>query len=200
MGLLITVEGGDFVGKTSLAVPGLHAVLTDCGFPVITSREPGGSPEGEEIRNQIFARVKEDAPQIELAKLFNKARRLHLEQVIIPFLGAKKEKHGVVILDRYLDSTRVYQGLEGRLPLKKIYALEDEFVDGFLPDITFVLYFPEAHIKELIQIRKKLSENEKVKTQHARAHTPWDEASLEEYKKRQEYHWKLQELLLVIFS
>ncbi len=194
MGVLITIEGGDFVGKTSLAVPGLHAVLTDCGFSVLTSREPGGSPEGEEMRNQIFELHRQHASQHDLAVLFNKARRIHLEQVIIPFLGRKKEKKGIVILDRYLDSTRVYQGLEGRIPLKKIYQLEDEFVDGFLPDITFVLYFPEAHLKELIQIRKRLSEEDKAKKQQARSHTPWDETSTDEYKRRQEFHWKLQEI------
>lgn len=194
MGLLISIEGADYVGKTSLAVPGLEAVFSNCGIPVLTSREPGGSPEAETIRTQIFSLVKEDASQMELAKLFNKARRIHLEQVIIPFLGSKKENKGIVILDRYLDSTRVYQGMEGKLPLDKIYALEDEFVDGFLPDITYVLYFPEDHIKQYIEVRKKLSEDEKTNEHINRAHTIWDEATLDEYKKRQEYHFKLQEI------
>lgn len=193
MGLLITIEGADYVGKTSVAVPGLEAVFSDCGIPVKTSREPGGSPEAEAIREKIFVKARHDASQEELAELFNKSRRIHLEQVIIPFLGAKKQNKGIMILDRYLDSTRVYQGLEGKLSMEKIYALEDEFVDGFLPDITFVLYFPEDQLKQLLTIRRQLSEESKNKSEE-RSRTVWDEDTLAKYRKRQECYWKLEEI------
>lgn len=193
MGLLIAIEGDDYVGKTTVAVPGLRATLSDCGFPVLVSREPGGSPEAEQIRQEIFTKAHDGtSSQEELARLFNKARRIHLEQVIKPFLGERKEKQGVVILDRYLDSTRVYQGLEGKLPLDTIYELEKEFVGGYFPDLTFILYFPKEKMKKMMQIRQQLAEEE-LGSEH-RDKTVWDDSALEVHEKRQEYYLQLEEL------
>lgn len=192
MGLLIAIEGDDYVGKTTVAVPGLRATLSDCGFPVLVSREPGGSPEAEQIRQEIFTKAQGETSQEELARLFNRARAIHLQQVIKPFLGERKEKQGVVILDRYLDSTRVYQGMEGKLPMETIYELEKEFVDGFFPDITFVLYFPKEKLRQLMSIRQQLAAEE-MGSDH-RDKTVWDDSAMEIHEKRQEYYLKLEEL------
>jgi dTMP kinase len=192
MGLLIAIEGDDYVGKTTVAVPGLRATLSDCGFPVLVSREPGGSPEAEQIRQEIFTKAQGETSQEELARLFNKARRIHLEQVIKPFLGEQKEKQGVVILDRYMDSTRVYQGLEGKLPMETIYELEKEFVGGYFPDLTFILYFPKEKMRKMMQIRQQLAEEE-LGSEH-RDKTVWDESTIEVHEKRQEYYLQLEEL------
>ncbi|MCX7996903.1 MAG: dTMP kinase [Patescibacteria group bacterium] len=190
MGLLITIEGGEYVGKTTLAIPGLLSLLESCGIPVLSSREPGGTPEGERIRNEIFRKVADGANEKELAILFNKARRIHLDTVIIPFLGKHKEKNAVVLLDRYLDSTRVYQGLEGKLGLETIYELEREFVDGYLPDLTFILYFPDTMIEKLITARRMITSP----VSGDRSHTAWDDVPPATHRKRQEWYLSLAEL------
>lgn len=191
MGLLITIEGGEFVGKSAVGVPGLEWVLREAGYDVRSSREPGGSPEAEAIRNEIFAKAEQKTTPDELALLFNKARRIHLEQVIKPFLGKHKEKDGIMILDRYLDSTRVYQGLEGRLPMERIYELEAEFVDDYLPDITFILYFPPDHFNALLKARQQLVETSR--NDH-RSITTWDEMDADKQRTRQEYYFRIEEL------
>ncbi len=193
MGLLITVEGGEYVGKTSLVVPALKTFLEAAGIETITSREPGGTLEGEKIREKIFKRLKEGATAKELTLLFNEARRIHLDTIIIPFLGQNKEKGRVVILDRYLDSTRVYQGLEGGVPLTEIKALENQYVKGYYPDITFILYFPEEVFKKVFYVRKHyaLSHLPSVKK---RSLTDWDAASVEKHLIRQRYYLKLPRL------
>lgn len=187
MGLLITIEGGEFVGKTSVALPGLHKILEDCGLRVLSSREPGGTPAGEKIREEIFQKAARGASADEMALLFNKARRIHLDTVIKPFLGEKKEKDAIVLLDRYLDSTRVYQGLESALGLETVYRYEREFVEGYLPDLTFVLFFPEEIIDKMIAVRRKLAAEESG----TRANTSWDEVSIDEHRMRQQRYLSL---------
>jgi dTMP kinase len=193
MGFLITIEGGEFVGKTSVAVPGLKAVLTRAGVETLTSREPGGTPEGERIRSEIFAKVAAGADQKELAVLFNKARRIHLDTVIKPFLGERKEQDRIVILDRYLDSTRVYQGLEGSLGLETVYELEQEFVDGYYPDLTFILYIPEDIFPRLLEARRRMAASPDS-TSDERNETAWDDASVEQQRIRQQRYLSLKEI------
>ncbi len=139
MGLLITVEGGEFTGKSSLVIPTLYNILNRCGYETLKSREPGGTSRGEQIRQKIFDRLKEGASQEELARLFNESRLIHLEEVIKPFLGQKKENNRVVVLDRYIDSTIVHQGLEGCASLKELKNLEQQTIGNYDPDLTFLL-------------------------------------------------------------
>lgn len=180
MGFLISVEGGDFTGKSSLVVPSLKVVLESVGFNIKTSREPGGTPQGEKIREQIFTRLREGASQQELAFLFNQARQIHLQEVIIPFLGSNKEKDGILILDRYLDSTRVYQGLEGGVSLEILAQYEQEFANGFYPDLTLILFFPESRFRQTFEMRRRFSQKEEGRSQ-----TGWDEQAGEKHLLRQ---------------
>ncbi|MDO8497489.1 MAG: dTMP kinase [bacterium] len=189
MGLLITVEGGEYVGKTSVAVPGLKLLLEKAGVEVLTSREPGGTAAGEEMRQLIFQKHKDGAPPEELALLFNKARKVHLESTVIPFLGKKKEKHTIVILDRYLDSTRIYQGLLEKVPMEHIHALEKEYVQNYLPDLTFILYFPETLFAKTFLNRKHKTEESGER--HANT---WDEEKLATHLKRQQLYLQLPEV------
>lgn len=189
MGLLITVEGGEYVGKTSVAIPGLQQVLKRAGIAVTTSREPGGTPEAETIRKEIFEKHAEGASPKELTLLFNKARRIHLDQVIIPFLGQNKEKNSIVLLDRYLDSTRVYQGLEGGIDLNEIHGFEQEYVRGYLPDITFICYLPEHTFEKTLEARRKA-----VHMGSERSQTDWDSDDTGKQIARQRNYMKIPEI------
>ena len=75
MGFLISIEGGEFTGKSSLIVPSLKKILELSGCDVRVSREPGGTPRGEKIRSKIFSRLSEGTFQEELALLFMMSHR-----------------------------------------------------------------------------------------------------------------------------
>ncbi len=190
MGLLITVEGGEFTGKTSVVIPALKTVFEHCGIETITSREPGGTKRGEEIRQEIFSKLKEGATALELATLFNKARRIHLDEVIIPFLGENKEQPRIVLLDRYLDSTRIYQGLEAGVPMHTIRELENEHVQGYFPDLTLVLHFPLDVFAQTFKLRKTFADNQT----NNRDVNLWDEADITKHIERQNKYLQSPEL------
>lgn len=187
MGYLITIEGGEYVGKTSVAIPAVVSFFKKSGFNTITSREPGGTPQGEAIRAEIFSKLEKGASPLQLAKLFNKARKIHINEVIIPHLGKYKEKNAVVILDRYLDSTRVYQGLEGGVNLDLIHKLEEKYVGSYFPDLTIILYFPERVFEKTLTARMK---NDKG----TRDHTGWDKSQIADHLKRQQNYLSLPAL------
>jgi dTMP kinase len=180
MGLFITVEGGDFTGKTSLVVPALTKVLEKAGFQTLQSREPGGTPEGEQIREKIFQRVRQGAPAEELAEHFSEARRIHLDHVVRPFLGEDKEKKSIAILDRYIDSTIVYQGFEAGVSFDRLRDLEQQATRGFYPDVTLLLYFPEERFGDVFSARKRLTDSSDGRDQ-----TAWDEGDYARHLERQ---------------
>lgn len=184
MGLLITVEGGEYTGKTSVVIPGLANFFHSKNIPLLVSREPGGTPEGEKMRKHIFAKADSGANPEEMAELFNSARKLHLDMEIKPFLGDHKERNAVVILDRYLDSTRIYQGLEGGMTLEKIKKLESEYVGDYLPDITLICYIPEDQFRTIM--KERMAE---IRTQ-----TSWDRDSMAQHLKRQQQYLSLPEI------
>ena len=132
-GRLITFEGMDGCGKSTQA--GLLAKsLSSKGHDVVLTREPGGSPGAEEIRQLLV----EGSPERWSAEteilLFTAARRDHLERTIRPAL----ERGATVISDRFADSTRVYQGASR----PELRALVDELHDAMIgkdPDLTFII-------------------------------------------------------------
>jgi dTMP kinase len=191
-GTLITVEGGEFTGKTSLIVPTLKSVYEKCGYKVLTSREPGGTPRAEELRKQIFARLAEGAPAKELADLLNQARRIHLEDIVLPFF--KENKDGIVILDRYVDSTFVYQGLEGGVNLnylKRNHENKETGAMGIYPDLTLILTFPEKKFVDIFRRRQKYVDMIEHKS---RDKTKWDESDIQVHFRRQKYYMQLPEV------
>ncbi|UYV36717.1 dTMP kinase [Rhodobacteraceae bacterium D3-12] len=131
-GRFITLEGIDGSGKSTQARL-LAEQLQARGFDVVLTREPGGSPGAEEIR----ALVLEGDPDRWSAEtellLFTAARRDHLERTIRPALGAGK----VVICDRFVDSTRMYQGLSRGNLRSKVDALHDLMI-GVEADLTLL--------------------------------------------------------------
>ncbi len=133
-GIFITFEGGEGSGKTT-QVNHLARFLTEKGHKVVTTREPGGTPEGEKIRDLLVQRQGgEWTPLAECLLLFA-ARAMHVEKVIMPAL--KKGK--IVISDRFTDSTRAYQGYGHGFPLETIEALNTMVLGDFQPDLTLLL-------------------------------------------------------------
>jgi len=133
----ITFEGGEGAGKSTQAAL-LKTRLTSMGIGVLLTREPGGSPGAEIIRHVLLSgAAKRLGPNAE-ALLFAAARADHLDTVIKPAL----QSGHWVICDRFLDSTRVYQGIVGKVDQPFIRGLEKLTVGASTPDLTFVLDLP----------------------------------------------------------
>lgn len=130
-GLFITFEGGEGAGKTT-QIKRLAAALGD---GCITTREPGGTPEADALRDVFVTHRGQDWPPQALLLLMFSARALHTERVIKPSL----EKNIHVICDRYTDSTRVYQGYAGGHPLDEIEKVREIAIGHLEPDLTFIL-------------------------------------------------------------
>ena len=137
IGRFITFEGGEGSGKSTQA--GILANrLARAGRPVFATREPGGTPVAEQIREVLLSgQVAEYGPLAE-AVLFSVARADHVDNAIKDALQQGKW----VVCDRFMDSTRAYQGVTAGVPRPLINALERLTVGALSPDITFILDIP----------------------------------------------------------
>lgn len=132
-GFFITFEGGEGAGK-STQIARLAARLRDKRYDILLTREPGGSPGAEAVRHVLLSGAAEPfGPEME-AMLFAAARSDHVEQVIRPAVEAGK----IVLCDRFLDSSRVYQGVTGGLPQELMGEIERVAVNGMMPDLTLI--------------------------------------------------------------
>jgi dTMP kinase len=133
-GFFITFEGGEGAGK-STQITRLAEKLRAKGYDVVVTREPGGSPGAEAVRHVLLSGAAEPfGPKME-AVLFAAARSDHVEQVIWPAVA----RGAIVLCDRFLDSSRVYQGVTGGLDPDFMQALEEITVHGMMPDMTLIL-------------------------------------------------------------
>lgn len=132
-GLFVTFEGGEGAGK-STQIRLLAAALRARGLEVLTTREPGGSPGAEAVRHVLLSGAAEEHGTRMEAVLFAAARSDHVEGVIRPAL----EQGRVVLCDRFMDSSRVYQGVTGNLEPAFIEALQRVAVNGVYPDCTII--------------------------------------------------------------
>ena len=130
--MFITFEGLDGSGKTTQARL-LGARLEAEGIEVVLTREPGGTPLGEEIRNLVL-HGGDVAPWAEAA-LYAASRAQHVEQLIRPALA----RGATVICDRYVDSSVAYQGIARGLGLERVLELNLAAVEGLMPDRTILL-------------------------------------------------------------
>src|SRR5882672_3434868 len=131
-GRFITFEGGEGAGKSTHAAM-LAQRLRGLGIAVVLTREPGGSPGAEVIRHVLLSgAAKPFGPDAE-AILFAAARDDHIRNTIQPALARGRW----VICDRFIDSTRVYQGELGQVNPLLIQALERVTVGDLKPDLTF---------------------------------------------------------------
>lgn len=135
-GLLITLEGGEGAGK-STSLEFVREFLEQSGRRVVVTREPGGTPLGEEIRELLLHGRENISVDSELLLMFA-ARAEHLAQVIRPALAAG----ACVVCDRFTDATYAYQGGGRGVPDARIRILEDWVQQGLRPDLTLLLDIP----------------------------------------------------------
>ena len=136
-GLFIALEGGEGAGKTTHSKR-LAAYLESLGHEVVLTREPGGTPTAEKIRNVLLDPSITDMPDQAEALLFAAARADHAANLIRPAL----ERGATVICDRYIDSSVAYQGASRGLGIDKIRELSLWATDNLIPDFTIYLDVP----------------------------------------------------------
>lgn len=132
--MFITFEGSEGCGKSS-QVARLSGFLQQQGYDLLTTREPGGTPIGEQIRTVISNLQNTEMQQRTEILLFQASRAQLVEQVIRPHLA----KGGVVLSDRYADSTLAYQGFGYQRDLSPLRALIQFATGGLKPDLTLLL-------------------------------------------------------------
>lgn len=137
-GVFITLEGGEGAGKSTQAGRLAAAIRARTNRPVVVTREPGGSPRAEEIRTAILSGVAKPYGPFAEALLFSAARLDHLDTLIRPALARGE----TVICDRFIDSTRAYQGAAGGLDPTVLSSLERVVVGTTRPDLTLILDLP----------------------------------------------------------
>ncbi|MFN7102595.1 MAG: dTMP kinase [Pseudorhizobium sp.] len=147
-GLFVTFEGGEGAGK-STQIGRLAEGLRRRGRDVLVTREPGGSPGAEAVRHVLLSGAAEEFGVRMEAILFAAARNDHVEEVIRPAL----DSGAVVLCDRFMDSSRVYQGVTGNLEPDFLEALQRVAINGLEPDCTIILDLPAD--KGLARARKR---------------------------------------------
>lgn len=133
-GKFISLEGGEGAGKTTL-IAGLAGQLIRSGYRVVKTREPGGTPNAEAIRELLLSGDVERWSATSEALLFYAARVDHVERVIRPAL----ERGDWVLCDRFADSTRAYQGAAGGTERARLDTLHTFALGQFEPDLTLVV-------------------------------------------------------------
>ena len=134
LGRFITLEGGEGAGK-STQIQVVKDYLLTRGNDVVVTREPGGTSEGQEIRNLLVSGDKDKWSPLSETLLIMADRAAHLERVIRPALAEGK----YVVCDRFFDSTKAYQGVAGGLGLDVIHNLQQAVLGTTLPDVTLLL-------------------------------------------------------------
>ena len=184
-GLFVTFEGGEGAGK-STQIRLLADALRERGYTVLTTREPGGSPGAEAVRHVLLSGAAQEFGVRMEAILFAAARSDHVEEIIRPALM----KGTVVICDRFMDSSRVYQGVTGNLEPSFIEALERVAINGVAPDCTIVFDLPAALGLERVRRRAGAAEAQ-----------TGQEVELDRFEKEElETHEKRREAFLDIAS
>ena len=151
-GLFISFEGGEGVGK-STQIELLKTSLTKKNINVLSTREPGGTKEGELIRKFLVSGEISSWDPYSESLLFNALRREHINKIINPSLF----KGDIVLCDRFIDSTIVYQGVGGAINQTMLLSLHKNFCYDLYPDITFFL-----SLDPKVGIERTLSRNNKT--------------------------------------
>jgi len=133
-GIFITFEGPDGSGKTTVSTA-VYQKLKDEGFDVIYTREPGGIDIAEQIRSVILDPKNTAMDNRTEALLYAASRRQHLVEKIIPAL----KKNQVVICDRFVDSSLVYQGIARQIGIEEVYRINQFAIDDYMPEMTVYL-------------------------------------------------------------
>ena len=148
MSLFITFEGPDGSGK-STQIKLLSETLTAAGYDVLTVREPGGTPISEQIRDVVHSLCNREMSHRAECLLYNAARAQLVDQLIVPHL---RQRGGIVLSDRYADSTLAYQGYGRGLELTAVRSVIAFATNHLKPDVTFYL---DLEVEEGIERRKR---------------------------------------------
>jgi dTMP kinase len=152
LGKFITIEGGEGVGK-STQIATLRDELSARGIDVVLTREPGGTPRAERIRELLLENSSEPMPpSCELLLMFA-ARASHVENVIRPALA----RGAWVVCDRFVDATYAYQGGGRGFDLQLIATLEAAVLGTLRPDLTLLLDAPVEIARERARVRNEAS-------------------------------------------
>lgn len=144
-GKFITFEGTEGSGKTSV-IKKVKIELENLGYKVLTTREPGGIKISEQIRSILLDKENQEMDSKTEALLFAASRRQHLVEIIIPAL-----KNGYVVLcDRFVDSSLIYQGIAREIGIDQVYNINYFAIEDALPDLTiFVDVRPEVGLERV---------------------------------------------------
>lgn len=132
--MFITFEGPDGSGKSTI-IQKVYDYLIDNNYDVIKTREPGGSPIAEKIRNLILDTENTEMGYRTEALLYAASRAQHVEETILPALNENK----IVLCDRFLISSLAYQGVGRDLGIENVRKINEFAINGVFPD--FVLFF-----------------------------------------------------------
>lgn len=132
--MFITLEGPEGSGKTA-HIPALADHLREHGYEVVITREPGGTPIGDEIRNTLLRLGNEAMHPTTEILLFQASRAQHVEELIRPALAEGK----IVLCDRFADSTMAYQGYGHQTDLESLAQIIRFATGGLQPDLTVLL-------------------------------------------------------------
>src|SRR5580704_3721630 len=170
-GKFITFEGGEGTGKSTQA--GLLAnKLESLGLSVLLTREPGGSPGAEIIRHVLLSGAAKPLGADAEAMLFAAAREDHVRCTIEPALASGKW----VVCDRFADSTRVYQGILGKVDRRVIKGLERVSIGDLLPDLTLILDVPVDVALERLALRRGGAAPDRFEAENVEFHQKLREA------------------------
>ncbi|NBO23760.1 MAG: dTMP kinase [Chlamydiae bacterium] len=148
--MFITFEGGEGVGKTTL-ISALQMHFSSLGFRVLVTREPGGTLLGQKIRQLLLNNHEVTITKKGELLLFLADRSQHVEEKILPFL----KQGGIVLCDRYIDSTFAYQS--DAFSFNDLLMLNEYATNHLFPDKTFYLDLdPEIGRKRILEERKSL--------------------------------------------
>jgi len=153
-GFFITVEGVEGAGKTTVLGSVLKR-LTEQGYEVVLTREPGGIRISEKIRDIILDQDHVEMEKRTEALLYAAARRQHLIQKIIPALESGK----IVLCDRFIDSSLAYQGHARGIGMEEVLQINDFAIEGFMPSLTLYFHISPEKGLERIQQNKQREQN-----------------------------------------
>lgn len=173
-GIFITFEGGEGSGKTTI-IKRLTEELTQKGYSVVCTREPGGSKIAEGIRNIILDKENTEMDYMTEALLYAASRAQHLSEKVKPALKEGK----VVLCDRYLDSSLAYQGYARGLGIDRVYDINLYATEGLLPNLTlFVDIAPSVGLDRIKQNHREEDRLDKEKIDfHERVHSGYLEVA-----------------------
>ncbi|MGG3940747.1 dTMP kinase [Peribacillus psychrosaccharolyticus] len=146
-GIFITIEGPEGAGKTTV-LKLIGESLKNLGLDVVLTREPGGIPIAEQIREVILNKENTAMDGRTEALLYAAARRQHLIEKVVPSLNAGK----IVLCDRFIDSSLAYQGYARGLGIDEVYSINQFAIEGLMPQLT--IYFDIEPAEGLKRIKK----------------------------------------------